>query len=952
MKKRYHRLSALLLAAVMICTPVTEAYAAVSYEVTEGTEGILLFPGDSITGITSSVMVDDEEGILSENGTWTNEKKKKVYRVSQTEEGTYVMTSAGYKLEVIGGISEYADPEITTENHYEYSEEEKLSGEELNDIACYEEGDQVKLIAEDPESGMQFAGWQVDSEEFSLEDSVSPEVTFEMPKDSLTITALYEEAAPVTYQATVNYGSGSGAYEAGAAVSVTADDRTAENLTFAGWYVESQNISLADTMAATVEFVMPESDVMLTATYEETPLPVETEGATEAPAVVETEGATEAPAVVETEKTTEAPVAVETEKTTEAPVVVETENTTEAPVVVETEKTTEAPVVVETEKTTEAPVAVETEKTTEAPVAVETEKTTEAPVVAETEKTTEAPVAVETEKTTEAPVVVETEGTTEAPAPAETEAVQKYEVTVENGSGSGEYVPGEIVTIEADTVSGKAFSQWDSSEQMTVLENPTESVTTFVMPETSVTLTAEYAAATHTVTLENATDGNGAMEGVYEENATVTVIAAEAPLGMAFTGFEGTVTIADQMTALTFADAKAATTTFVMPQGDVTVRAVYAELPKTYLVNVSNGLINNTATQIAVEEGTQITVTANPSPYGQQFSKWTVNGGAYDLGENTFQPSITVTVTEAMNFLAVYEGVQYTVSVESGSSDYEECVVGTVVTLTADEAPKGMKFDYWNVDGQNVTLADASSEVTTFVMPDNNVSVSAVYKRVKYQVSVQNGSADQEYYYYGDTVTVTSKYPASGRVFDQWTAESGKADFADASRWKTTFKMPARNVTVAANYKDGPSTADNLVLDLVAGGEYYIGDTIKFSASGAGMANTNPNPGDYRYRPSGYQIGNVTGTWKAEPYTTSMAINAAGEYTLKVIYNKDIYDGNSWVTDGTSDTKSVTFRVVTKAAGVATGDETPIGVVIVIAAVSCVLFLVLLTVVLLRRRKR
>lgn len=237
-------------------------------------------------------------------------------------------------------------------------------------------------------------------------------------------------------------------------------------------------------------------------------------------------------------------------------------------------------------------------------------------------------------------------------------------------------------------------------------------------------------------------------------------------------------------------------------------------------------------------------------------------------------------------------------------------------------------------------------------MPDDHVSVTAKYKKVRYQVSVQNGSADQDYYYYGDTVTVTSKYPAGGRIFDKWTPENGKAEFADASNWKTTFVMPANDVTVAANYKDGPSTDDNQILDIVAGGEYYTGDTIKFSAAGAGMSNTDPNPGDYRYRPSGYQIGNVTGTWKDEPFTTSMAINATGEYTLKVIYNKDIYDGNSWVSDGTSDAKSVTFKVVTKAASVATGDETPIAVVIAIAAVSCVLFIALLTVVIVRRRRR
>ena len=118
------------------------------------------------------------------------------------------------------------------------------------------------------------------------------------------------------------------------------------------------------------------------------------------------------------------------------------------------------------------------------------------------------------------------------------------------------------------------------------------------------------------------------------------------------------------------------------------------------------------------------------------------------------------------------------------------------------------------------------------------------------------------------------------------------------------------------------------------------------------MDKTAPNPGDYRYRPTGYQIGNVTGSWKDAPYTTSMAIKTAGEYTLKVTFAKEVFDGSSWVADGTTYTKSVTFKVIVKAAGVATGDDTPIAIVIAIAEVSCVLFIILLVLFLKRRKRR
>ena len=121
------------------------------------------------------------------------------------------------------------------------------------------------------------------------------------------------------------------------------------------------------------------------------------------------------------------------------------------------------------------------------------------------------------------------------------------------------------------------------------------------------------------------------------------------------------------------------------------------------------------------------------------------------------------------------------------------------------------------------------------------------------------------------------------------------------------------------------------------------------------MGNDNPNPGDYRYRPAAYQIGNVTGSWNSSPYTTTMSIKAVGDYTLKVVFKKEVYNNGSWVADGTSDTKSVTFRVVKGAAGVNTGDDTNLFTPLLIAGISLGVFLICLIVFLIifiRRRRR
>lgn len=71
---------------------------------------------------------------------------------------------------------------------------------------------------------------------------------------------------------------------------------------------------------------------------------------------------------------------------------------------------------------------------------------------------------------------------------------KKYKLTVNYGSGTGEYKKGETVTISAyapDT-SSKVFSKWTSNSTSLGFANATSATTTLVMPEADVTVTANY----------------------------------------------------------------------------------------------------------------------------------------------------------------------------------------------------------------------------------------------------------------------------------------------------------------------------------------------------------------------------------------------------------------------------------------------------------------------------
>ena len=80
-----------------------------------------------------------------------------------------------------------------------------------------------------------------------------------------------------------------------------------------------------------------------------------------------------------------------------------------------------------------------------------------------------------------------------------TQGVQKYAVTVENGSGSGTYEVGTTVTIRANIAEeGKQFAGWEVTNNVVTLEDAKEPITTFTMTSKDVTIKAIYEEITET----------------------------------------------------------------------------------------------------------------------------------------------------------------------------------------------------------------------------------------------------------------------------------------------------------------------------------------------------------------------------------------------------------------------------------------------------------------------
>ena len=134
------------------------------------------------------------------------------------------------------------------------------------------------------------------------------------------------------------------------------------------------------------------------------------------------------------------------------------------------------------------------------------------------------------------------------------------------------------------------------------------------------------------------------------------------------------------------------------------------------------------------------------------------------------------------------------------------------------------------------------------------------------------------------------------------------------------------------------SAENNKITGIDVNGVYTTQTKISFTAVGAGMDNNSPKKGDTRYVPQSWTVIN-TNVWNAAPYTASFGLAQSGDYTLKVAFAQQQYDGSSWKATGTMDTRQVSFSIakakvtapgtnLTPAANrkssVKTGDNTPI----------------------------
>ena len=260
--------------------------------------------------------------------------------------------------------------------------------------------------------------------------------------------------------------------------------------------------------------------------------------------------------------------------------------------------------------------------------------------------------------------------------------------------------------------------------------------------------------------------------------------------------------------------------------------ATFAVQVRLYTVTVEDGA-GEKVTKHRTDDIVTITVT---KPAGKALSKWVFFN---IIIPDEKKETITFEMPDCdVRLVAVFEDIEdteYRVTVTNGTASAATAKYQQEVTVTANEPDDDEYFDKWEVTGLDTTGMDLTKTEITFNMPAGNVTFKATYLRVaKYGIVVVDGTKDKEVAKAGETVAITANPAKPGKVFDKWTCETAGVtiEFESATSPKTTFVMPACEITIQAHFRD-IDAAPSVEIKVSGGtgaGTYKQGDSVTVTA--------------------------------------------------------------------------------------------------------------------------
>lgn len=392
----------------------------------------------------------------------------------------------------------------------------------------------------------------------------------------------------------------------------------------------------------------------------------------------------------------------------------------------------------------------------------------------------------------------------------------KFRLTINGGTGSGDYELDTVVNIQADAPEvGQVFDYW-SGDHLENIGNPRSAITTYRMPSQDITLTANYTGTVpHTLTI---TTYSGTTTSSLSMGQIVSIEADPAPAGKVFHHWDISPGQYDQNLY-----EPAASTHFTMPNENVTLTAVYITKGEKQLV-VQNG--NGSG---YYEYDTYAAVSSS-KPVNAVFTSWSgdiqyLTGPATQEYNSVRIPDVNRITIKANWYIPPATNIQLTVvngKIASTGETTGTFTEGDRVTINADTAPEGKTFDIWSKNGGG-SFANDRASTTTFTVGATDATITANYRDLEYHtltVITNSGttvSTKEKYEYF----TVDAKPVPNGYTFDRWTGNINSFNgryFIET--WDVTGTyMGTSDRTITANYR--PINTHTLTVKQLSGDVTY-----------------------------------------------------------------------------------------------------------------------------------
>lgn len=501
---------------------------------------------------------------------------------------------------------------------------------------------------------------------------------------------------------------------------------------------------------------------------------------------------------------------------------------------------------------------------------------------------------------------------TQVPMPPDT-----YKLTVENGSGSGDYEANTVVNISANPPNvGEVFDHW-SGDHLENIGSATASITTYTMPHQDITLTANYTGnIPHTLTIVTYTKTETARLSM----GSVRYIEADpAPQGKVFHHWDVEPAQYDDNLY-----EPAASTNFTMPNEDVILTAVYITKGEKHLI------VNNGKGSGWYDYNTYASISSN-KPTDATFTNWTGDTQYLTMDATQEYNSVKIPDVNVITITAHWSNpprppatnIKLTVVngiINSTGETEGTFTEGDRVNITANAIPEGQVFSGWSQNGGG-SISNSNSINATVVIGSSDITATATYRTLEYHdltVTTNSGTTTKSLEKY-DYFSVNANPAPDGYTFDKWTGDT--STFTDVS-WRNIFNvnnavtgtlMGTSDRTITATYR--PINTHTLTVKQPSGDVIYTQaefTTIRITAdnaqlgmrftgwskSGVGDISSSTSQiitftfgnGDAMLTPNYVNTWNVTVTEGTINGSSSATLDEGGTYTLKTrdlaIYEK------------------------------------------------------------------